>query len=125
MNRFSLALAAAAISATAATGAMALQAAGDDQTTAADRAKLEACLRTERDPARCKVDADAKPVVVPAELLACLRDRGLQPPADPDELKMWIMRTPAAKPCIGVVNGKGPKDDCGADKPEVVERDRD
>jgi hypothetical protein len=128
MNRFSLALVAATTAAIAATGVMALSAVGDDQRpntpTKADREKLQACLRAAGgDERRCKVDRVEKPGVAPAELLACLRDHGLDPPTDPVRLKMWILRTPAAKPCIDV-----PKDaaevpkraDCGAGKPAVV-----
>jgi hypothetical protein len=91
MNRFSLAATAAVLSATAVTGVMAFTALGDDQApsapTAADRAKK-------------MQQAREHPGVAPAELLACLRNRGLNPPTDPMELKMWIVRTPAAQPCI-------------------------
>jgi hypothetical protein len=112
-----LALAAATTAAIAATGAMALSAVGTP--TRADREKLQACLRAAGgDESRCKVDKAAKPAVVPEELIACLRDHGLDPPTAPDELKLWIMRTPAAKPCIEVPKeGAG---DCGAGKPAVV-----
>ena len=123
MNRFSLAVTAAVVSATAATGVMAFSALGDDQRpvtpTAADRAKLEACLRdTGGEETRCKVDKTAKPGVAPAELLACLRARGLNPPTAPDELKMWILRTPAAKSCVDVGGPKKPEGGgCGDVKP--------
>jgi hypothetical protein len=122
MNRFTLALAAATIAAVAATGVMALSAVGDDQRpstpTRADREKLQACLRAAGgDESRCKIDKDAKPGVAPAELLACLRNHGLDPPTEPDQLKMWIMRTPAAKPCIDVPKEAG--SDCEAGKPAV------
>jgi hypothetical protein len=123
MNRITLALAASTTAAIAATGVMALSAVGDDQRTPptrADREKLEACLRAAGgDEARCKVDKTAKPGVAPPELLACLRDHGLDPPTQPDELKMWILRTPAAKPCIDVPKESG-GGDCGAGKPAVV-----
>jgi hypothetical protein len=105
MNRFSLALVAATTTAIAATGVMALSAVGDDQRpTAADRIK--------------KHQAADEPGVAPAELLACLRARGLDPPTRPDELKMWILRTPAAKPCIDVPKQEAGAD-CGAGKPKV------
>ena len=124
MNRFSLALVAATTAAIAVTGVMALSAVGDDQRpstpTRADREKLQACLRAAGgDESRCKVGKDAKPGVAPPELLACLRDHGLDPPTDPVELKMWIMRTPGAKACIDVPNGP-PPGDCGTGKPAVV-----
>ena len=120
MNRFSLALAAAAISAIAATGVMALQAVGDEQgtPTQADREKLAKCLRTERDDRKCKVDPEAKQVRVD-DLIACLRDHGLQPPTEPDQLKMWILRTPAAKACIEVPKDAAPAE-CGEKKPDVT-----
>jgi hypothetical protein len=123
MNRFTLALAAATTAAIAATGVMALSAVGDDQRpstpTRADREKLQACLRAAGgDESRCKVDKTAKPAAPPEELIACLRAHGLEPPTQPDELKMWIMRTPAAKPCIEVPKEAG--GDCRAGKPAVV-----
>jgi hypothetical protein len=106
MNRFSLALVAATTAAIAATGVMALSAVGDDQRpSTADRIKKQQAR--ERG-------------VAPAELLACLRARGLDPPTDPVELKMWIMRTPAAKPCIDVPKPEAGGGDCGAGKPAVV-----
>jgi hypothetical protein len=126
MNRLTLALVAATTAAIAATGVMALSAVGDDERpatpTRADREKLQACLRTAGgDERRCKVDKGATPGVAPAELLACLRDHGLDPPTDPVELKMWILRTSAAKACIDVPKDvvKGPPDaaDCGGGKP--------
>jgi hypothetical protein len=105
MNRFSLALVAATTAAIAATGVMALSAVGDDQRpSTADRIK--------------KQQAAEEPGVAPAELLACLRAHGLEPPTRPDELKAWILRTPAAKPCIDM-----PKEEhggCGAGKPAVA-----
>jgi hypothetical protein len=104
MNRFSLALVAATTTAIAATGVMALSAIGDDQRPST------------RD--RIKKHQAAEPGVAPAELLACLRARGLEPPTQPDELKAWIMRTPAAKPCIDVP--KEARGDCGAGKPAVA-----
>jgi hypothetical protein len=104
MNRFSLALVAATTAAIAATGVMALSAVGDDQRpSTADRIKKQQA---------------AGAGVAPAKLLACLRARGLEPPTQPDELKAWIMRTPAAKPCIDVP--KEARGDCGAEKPAVV-----
>ena len=128
MNRFTLALVAATTAAIATTGVLALSAVGDDQRpstpTRADREKLQACLRTAGgDERRCKVDRVEEPGVAPAELLACLRDHGLDPPTDPVQLKMWILRTPAAKPCIDVPKdpAEAPKGaDCGAGKPAVV-----
>jgi hypothetical protein len=123
MNRFSLALAAAAISAIAATGVMALQAVGDDQgpSTQADREKLAKCLRTERDDRKCEVDPQPKQVKLD-DLLACLRAHGLQPPTEPAQLKMWILRTPGAKACIEVPKDAGaPAPGCGEQKPEVIE----
>jgi hypothetical protein len=115
MNRFSLAVTAAVVSATAVTGVMAFSALGDDQRptapTAADLAK--------------KRQAVADPGVAPPELLACLRAHGLNPPTAPDELKMWILRTPAAKPCIETGGPKKPEGGgCGDGKPAVVVGDR-
>jgi hypothetical protein len=116
MNRFSLAVTAAVVSATAVTGVMAFSALGADQhpstPTAADRAKK---LQQARE----------QPGVAPAELLACLRGRGLNPPTDPMELKMWIVRTPAAQACIDAAGPKeakpgdkqGAPGDCGGGKP--------
>jgi hypothetical protein len=118
MNRFSLAVTAAVLSATAVTGVMAFSALGDDQgtpPTAADRAKK-------------MQDAREHPGVAPPELLACLRGHGLNPPTNPMELKMWIIRTPAAHACIeaagpkevkpGVPDDKqGPPGDCAGGKP--------
>ena len=119
MNRFSLAATAAVLSATAVTGVMAFTALGDDQApsapTAADRAKK-------------MQQAREHPGVAPAELLACLRNRGLNPPTDPMQLKMWIIRTPAAQACIEAAGPKevkpgapddkqGGPGDCGGGKP--------
>jgi hypothetical protein len=100
MTRFTMALTTAAIAAVAASGAMALQALGDGQAPSPDRAKLAKCLRGERGTANCKPDAGAAKPAVPEELLACLRAHGLNPPTAPDELKPWILRTPAAQACI-------------------------
>jgi len=121
MSRFSMTLAAAAVSAVAATGVVALQAIGDDQAPSrADAEKRAQCLRTERDEKRCNPNpAAGKPGVVPEELLACLRAHGLNPPTDPVELKMWILHTPAAKPCVAVPP-KEADSGCGEKKPGAV-----
>jgi hypothetical protein len=119
MTRFSVTLTAAAVSAVAATGVMALQAVGDDQAPSqADAQKRALCLRTERDEKRCNPDPAAGKPVVPQELLACLRAKGLNPPTAPDELKPWIVRTPGAQACIATPP-KEAEPGCGEKKPEV------
>jgi hypothetical protein len=141
MSRFTMALAAAAASACVATGVGALNAVGDERpagrATAADLAKFADCLRAEGvdvpsdvgtrlrewmrahqaeigDAVRaCK--PEVAPAVAPEKLLECLRARGLNPPTAPDELKLWIARTPEARACV-----EGPKvaPDCGEPKEE-------
>jgi hypothetical protein len=138
MSRFTMSLAAAVAAAFVATGVAALNAIGDERpagrATAADLAKFADCLRAQGvdvpsdvgtrlpqwmrsheseigDAVRaCKVDVAGKPAVVPEKLLECLRARGLNPPTAPDELKLWIARTPEARACV-----EAPKEapDCG------------
>jgi hypothetical protein len=114
MSRIPTVLATTAASAVVATGVAAINAVGDDHGSApgAARAKLSHCQRTAADRRRCKAHADGR-VAPPAELLSCLRAHGLQPPTALDELKLWIMRTPAARACVPAPD----KDPAGAGKP--------
>jgi hypothetical protein len=81
---------------------------GAHQDTPGLEAAFQAC---DPNPPQGKPDAGA-----PEELLACLRNKGLEPPTDMDKLKPWILQQSET------ADGKAALGSCGFDGPDAEKK---